>query len=120
MDVIYYHRIARSDFHIHAYSAADMLYVPDEDTVIVKEQLGTFGGKQYTLTESKEILNEAKSIRKGKIPDKNAITFSNIKRFDYDGNTIKKLIKDIKLKKKLEENVKNRVDHILDDVSSSI
>jgi hypothetical protein len=50
--------------------------------------LGTFGGKHYTLTESKEILNEAKSIRKGKIPDKNAITFTNIKRFDYNGNRI--------------------------------
>ena len=45
MKVVHYHRHAKSGFHIHAFSSAEMFYVPDEDLILIREQHGSFGSR---------------------------------------------------------------------------
>jgi hypothetical protein len=65
MKVLYYHRYAKSGFHIHAYSSTDIFYFADETLILFREQLGSFGGEDYSFTERQERLDEAKSIMQG-------------------------------------------------------
>lgn len=114
--VYYYHRNARSGFHIHAYSSADIFYIPDENLILFAERHGTFGGCDYSFTKRRELLDEAKSvIRCSKIE---GIEISNVKEFEYDSQKIKQLIQDAKLKSKLETKVRSGIEKLLKQIKS--
>ena len=119
MRVIYFRRDERW-FHIHAGSYAACLYVPEENVILYKEQLGTFGGIYYSLTNNPKLLEEAKSIAEGRIPKKERVTFSDIKEFEYDSSKIWELIKKARIKKRLETEVKCGIEELLKQVDGEI
>ncbi len=102
MKVVYFKRNARSPINIHAGYYADCFYVPDENLVLYKEQYGSFGGQDYSLTKKDRILKEARSLAKGKIPKAENVSFSDIKEFEYDSSKLLELIQNTRLKSVLE------------------
>ena len=113
MRVVYYHRYAKSGFHIHAYSSADIFYFPDENSILFREQLGSFGGKDYSLTERQELLDEARSVMQGSGIGLEEAEISNLKEFEYDTEKIKRLIQDARSKSKLEKRVRSGIEELL-------
>ena len=118
MKVIYYNRKARSPFHIHAGSYASFFYVPDENIILYKEQLGTFGRNEYSLTDRAKILKEAKVIAEGRIPDVQAVSFFDIKEFEYESFKLRELIQNARLKTELETKVKFGIEDLLKQVNN--
>ena len=116
MKVIYFERNVRSPIHIHAGFYASCLYVPGGNIVLYKEQHGTFGGKDYSLTNKIEILKEAKFIAWGRIPHVEGVTFSNIKKFEYESSKLLELIKYARLKAKLQTKVEGGIEDILKQI----
>lgn len=113
MKVVHYHRYAKSGFHVHAYSSAEMFYVPDEDLILIREQHGSFGSRTYSLTARAEILEEAKSIAEGSIPNVEGVTFSEIQVFEYERSRLQELIQDMRLKAELETKVESGIEDLL-------
>lgn len=111
MKVIYYHRHAKSGFHIHAYSSADIFYIPDESIILFREQLGSFGGLDYSFTDRPELLEEANSVRQGSRIE--GIEISNVREFEYDGAKIKQLVREAKLKAELEAKVRSGIEELV-------
>ncbi|MCK4614483.1 MAG: hypothetical protein KAU14_06745 [Thermoplasmata archaeon] len=116
MKVVYFKRCAKSPIHIHAASYASCFYLPDEKIVIFREQHGTFGGKDYSLTEREEILEEARIITEGKTPDVEGVSFSHVKEFEYETSKLLKLIRNAELKAELETKVKAGIEELLKQV----
>lgn len=116
MKVCYYHRNARSGFHIHAYSSADIFYIPNENLILFAEQHGTFGGCDYSFTKRRELLDEARSVMRGTKIE--GIEISNVKEFECDSKEIKQLIQDAKLKSKLETKVRSGIEKLLKQIKS--
>lgn len=114
MKVIYYRRHVKSGFHIHAFSSADIFYIPNEEAILYMEQLGSFGGRVYSFTERKELLDEAKSVMRGS--EIEGVEISNVKEFEYDRVRIKQLIKDARLKSELETEVHSGIEEILEQI----
>ena len=117
MKVIYFKRKAKSPIHIHAGSYASIFYIPDEEIILFKEQLGTFGKNEYSLTDKAEILEEAKVIAEGRIPDVQAVSFSDIKEFEYESSRLRELIQNARLKTDLETKVKSGIEDLLKQVN---
>jgi len=117
LKVIYYYRHAKSGYHIHAFSSADMFFIPDENVILAKEKIGSFGGLTYTISEKPEILNEANDIAKSIIPKIESVTFSDIKEFNYDDQKLHELIQNAKLQKELEIKVENGIEMLLEKVN---
>jgi hypothetical protein len=111
MRVIYYHRYARSGFHIHAYSSADIFYVPDENLILFREQHGSFGGRDYSFTDRPELLDEATTVMQGSKVE--GIEISDVREFEYDKTKIKELIREVKLKAELETKVRSGIEELL-------
>lgn len=116
MEVIYFERNARSPMHIHAGSYASCFYVPSGNIVLYKEQHGTFGGRDYSLTNKKEILKEAKFIASGKTPNVKGVIFSNIKKFEYESSKLLKLIRYARLKARLQTNVERGIEDLVKQI----
>lgn len=119
MKVIYFERGARSPIHIHEGSYASCFYVPDENIVLYREQHGRFGGKDYLLTNRKEILEKARAIDENRTLNVDGVTFSNIKKFEYESSKLLELIKYAKLKAKLQTKVKAGIEDLLKYVGKS-
>ena len=111
MKVIYYRRHVESGFHIHAFSSADMFYIPDEEVVLFREQYGSFGGQYYSLTDRKEILDEIKAVLQSHKVD--GVEISNVKEFEYEDAEIRKLIRDARAKSELEAKVRSGIEELL-------
>jgi hypothetical protein len=114
MKVFYYHRFARSGFHLHASSAAHIFYIPEENLILFKEQRGTFGGVEYSFTQRKELLEEARSVMQGSKVE--GIEISNPKEFEYDSKKIERLIQDARSKSELEKKVRSGIEELLEKV----
>ena len=119
MKVVHYHRHAKSGFHIHAFSSAEMFYVPDEDLMLIREQHGSFGSRTYSLTTRAEILAEAKLIAEGRIPNVEGVTFSEIQAFEYERYRLQELIQNLRLKAELETQVESGIEDLLKQVKST-
>lgn len=102
--------------HIHAGSYADCFYIPDENVVLYRQRIGTFGGKDYSLTDKREILDEARAIEKNEPLGKANIAFSNVKEFEYDDSKIKELISNAESKSELEKKVQSGIEDLLGEV----
>lgn len=113
MKVVYFERKARSPIHIHAGRYANAFYVPDEDVLLFSEQHGTFGGRDFSLTTNERPLDEARAIARGEIPSLDGVTYSNIRKFDYDESRLRDLIQDARLKAELEPRVKSGIEKLL-------
>ena len=116
MKVIYFKRMARSGFHVHAFYSSSCFYIPDEKVVVGEEQSGSFGGKSYFLSEKENILEEAKAIAEGKVTEIAGVNFSDIKEFDYDCSKLKGLVGDMRAKAGLEGKVKEGVAELLGQI----
>lgn len=116
MNVIYFERNARSSRHVHEGHYANCFYVPDENIVLYKEQHGTFGGEDYSLTDRAKSLEEAKSIASGRTPNVNGVTFSNIKKFEYESSKLLELIKNARLKAELQTKVESGIEDLLKQI----
>lgn len=114
MKVIYYHRTARSGFHIHAFSSADMFYIPGKKIILCKEQHGSFGSQDYSLTKRKELLDEVKSVMQGSKIE--GIEIRNLKEFEYEDRKIEQLIQDASLKSELEAKVKSGIEKLFEQI----
>lgn len=114
MKVIYYHRQARSGFHIHAYSSADIFYIPEENLILFREQLGSFGGRDYSITDKRELLDEANSVMQGSRVE--GIEISHMKEFQYADAKIKQLVREAKLKSELETKVRSGIEELLKNI----
>ena len=114
MKVIYYHRHVKSGFHIHAYSSADIFYIPDENLILFREQHGSFGGRDYSFTDSPELLDEANSVVQGSRVEGGEI--SAITEFEYDETKIKQLVREAKLKSELETKVRSGIEELLKNI----
>lgn len=117
MKIIYYHRYAKSGFHIHAFSSANMFFIPDENVILVKEQIGTFGGQVYSISENPEILKEAHEISKGKIPKVENVTIADIEEFEFNDQKLNELIQNAKLKSEVEIKVEKGIEMLLEKVN---
>ena len=113
MKVVYFERETKSFIHIHAGEYASCFYVPDENIVLYREQHGTFGGKDYSLTDRAEILEEARAIAGNRTPKGEGVTFFGIREFDYDNSRLRALIQDARLKAELEPKVKSGIEDLL-------
>lgn len=113
MRVVYFKRNVRSPVHIHAGSYASCFYVPDEKVVLYREQHGTFGGKDYSLTDRVEILEEARNIAESKTPNVRNVTFSDIKEFEYESSKLRELIRNIRSKSELQTRVEAGIEDLL-------
>jgi len=116
MRVVYFKRNVKSAIHIHAGSYASLFYVPDENVVLYQEQHGTFGGQNYSLTDKAEILEEAKAIAENRTPSVEGVSFSGIKKFEYEGFKLLELIQNIKLKTEIESKVKSGIEDLLKQI----
>jgi hypothetical protein len=116
MKVVYYRRYAKSGFHIHAYSSEDIFYFPDENLILFREQLGSFGGKDYSFTERQELLDEAKSVMQGSGTGIEGVEISNVNEFEYDEEKIKQLIQDAKSKSEFETRVRSGIEELLNQI----
>ncbi len=119
MEIIKYKRTVQT-FHIHATFSATCLYVPDEKVVLFSEGRGSFGGVDYSITDRPEMLEEAKALAEGRDPNKGkeapdfgGVSYSEAKRFDYDGDKLRQLIKDARLRSELETKVKSGIEAVI-------
>lgn len=110
MKVILYKRHAGSGFHIHAFSAADCLFVPDKGAVFYREQHGSFGGKTYSITREQRMLDEAKLIVAGKPVE--GVEITNVRTLDLKGYVIEDLIDQCDRTTGLEGQIKSKLDDI--------
>jgi len=94
-----------------------MFFIPKVNVILVKEQIGSFGGLTYTISDRLEILKEANEIAKGKIPKVESVTFTDIKDFDIDDQKLNVLIQNAKLQKELELKVEKGIEMLLEKVN---
>ncbi len=119
MEIVYYKRNALSETNMHAGSYARCFFVPAENVLLYREQNGSFGGENYSITYEKEILQEANKIANGIIPDVTGVTFSDIKKFEYEKSRLQKLIKDARLKAELQTKVEAGIEALLKKIQKS-
>ncbi len=110
MKVILYKRHAASGYHIHAFSSADCLFVPDKGAVLYREQHGSFGGKSYSVTFEQHMLDEAKLVASGKPVEGREIT--NVRTLDLRDFDIEDLIDQCKRVSSLEDQIRSKMDDI--------
>jgi len=110
MKVVLYKRFARSSYHIHAFSSADCAFVPDKGVVLFREQHGSFGGKDYSLTEEERMVNEGKLVVAGKPVD--GIEITDIRTLDLKDYDVEDLIDMTHRRNNLEGQVKTKLDDI--------
>lgn len=102
--VIYCKRTANSGIHVHSFSSASILYVPELKLSIGSEQNGTFGGSDFILNDySDYILEEMKILDKGEIPESEGITFENIHEFEMDKSKIEDIVDSLRSIKERKE-----------------
>jgi len=105
MRVIYYRRNTYEGYNVFEGAFSECFYVPEEKIVLVKERIGSFGTPYYTITNRKEILEEAEAIAKGKAPFVKNVNFYDVEEFDYDSLKLRRLIQATKKKNQLEKMV---------------
>ena len=66
-----------------------MFYIPDKNLILFREQHGSFGGRDYSFTDSPELLDEANSVVQGSKVE--GAEISAITEFEYDDAKIKRL-----------------------------
>lgn len=114
MKVIYYHRLKKSGFHIHAFSSTDIFYIPEEEIILYREKQGSFGNQSYSLSKREELLDEARRLMNGdKIEE---VEVSNLKEFECEDEKIKQLIEDARLKFELEKRVRLGIEELLERI----
>ena len=119
MKLVYFKRNVDSGIHIHCGFYAKCFFVPDENVVISVEQSGSFGGLSYSLTDNSEILDEAKSIADGNVPEKKGVSYLDIKEFDdCDDYLVLELIENMRFKKDLDLKVKESFEELLKKIKS--
>lgn len=95
---------------------ADCFFVPDEDVLLVRAWYTESKIMAYTIIDDPNhgsFLYEGREIAKGEHPQGPGLTISNIRRFEYETSKLRQLIKQAKLKKKLETEVSNGIEKLL-------
>jgi len=115
MKVTIYKRVQRT-WHVHAIMAAEIIFIPDKQIAIYREQQGSFGDKIYGTTKEDRILTEAKSVHDGYVEGYTAegLTISDIFRTDLLEAQIGVIVDSIDLRDKLDEKIRSAVNMILD------
>lgn len=116
MRAIYFERAEESPIHIHAGSYIRGVYIPDERVVLLREQHGTFGGHTTSYADNKEFLDEIQPLSEGGFPNREGVTYSRIKEFEYDETKLKELIQNAKLERELKNKVESGIDAFLEEV----
>jgi len=87
----------------------ECFYVPEQQIVLFKHSAVIWYPPEYNVSNSPELLEEAKQVTKGKPQKKIYLKFSGINEFDYDDSKLKSIIegKEDERKKGIEELIKH-------------
>lgn len=119
MKLVYFERTTKIGFHVHAGSYVKGIYIPDENVILFKDRLGTFGGTFYSISEGTEFIDEVKAVLKGEKPQGKGITYSDVKEFECSISleTMRQLVKDAKQTNKLRTKIGFGIDNLLEQAT---
>ena len=133
-NVIKFSRIEASPMHLHAGIFTDGMYIPDEDIILYRETVGSFGLPHYGVSDSKSILDELEKIlggtvqeedgcyvvqerKEGKYPHLSTprVTYRDVLEIKIDASYLESLIHDAWENETLNKSVKSRISRYLDE-----
>ncbi len=83
-------------------------YLPDKEIVLFSRQAG-----DWDLVDRGEMILEGGAISAGRIPIVKGVRYSNIKQFDYDENKLGQLIRDLKSRNKLDDEIALGIEYLV-------
>ena len=107
MEVIYFEKYVKSNFHSSEDSSTCHFYIPEENVVLSMLESGIMGTNvTYSIKDDETTLKVACEIAQGNIPDfPPGIKYDHVRKFEYDSSKLKDLIGKTRQKRKLEEEI---------------
>lgn len=107
MQILFYERYQRSTFHIHAFSRAKCVYIPDLSVIIGQEVTGSFQADRPFITHDTKMLAEADAIYNTKPMPQIAQgivapEISHIDRREANGPNLVELVANLRERERLE------------------
>jgi len=85
-----YQRFART-WHIHASPGATVLYIPEKNVALFIEST-SFSGREFGVTREPRMIEEGKSVARGKPEAPVEVTITEIKEVDVDERKVGALV----------------------------
>jgi hypothetical protein len=96
MQVIYFEKEHFSHIYYFQRYSEHCFYIPDKQLILYKKKPMLWDKPTYALTQSVDLLEEARKASQGRPPRIRGVVFSRAKKFDYDAPKLQAIIENAK------------------------